>query len=304
MVLLFCPFFLGMKHLYIWSLPEIVSGDEILQHKSVYLNTSFFFIRSAVYLGVWITLSHFLNRWSLERDETGDPSLTDRLQNLSGPGLVLYGTTATFASVDWVMSLEPHWYSTIYGLLFVVGQALTALAFVVPVMKWLADYEPLSEVVSAKHFHDLGNLILTFVMLWAYMAFSQYLIIWSGNLAEEIPWYLRRMEGGWQWIAVFLILFHFALPFLLLLSRAAKRTGRILSRLAIGLLLVRFLDLFWMIMPSFPQTDFFPHWMDIATPIGLGGLWMTVFVRQLKRKSLLSTYETRLEKTVNHMQRA
>ena len=193
----------------------------------------------------------------------------------------------TLASVDWVMSLDPHWYSTIYGLLFLVGQVLAALAFLVALMKWLASYPPLSLVVMPKHFHDLGNLILAFVMLWAYMAFSQYLIIWSGNLAEEIPWYLQRMKGGWQWTALFLILFHFALPFLLLLSRRAKQTGQILYKLAIVIFFMRFVDLFWTVVPSFGEKGFFLDWMQIVAPIGLGGIWMAFFIGQLKKKSLL-----------------
>ena len=287
MVVLFLPFCLGLEHLYVWSRPEIVSGDELLQHKLSYLNTGFFLVRSALYFTVWITLAHFLNKWSRQPEKNGEQLQTDRLQNLSGPGLVLYGGTVTLASVDWVMSLDPHWYSTIYGLLFLVGQVLAALAFLVALMKWLASYPPLSLVVMPKHFHDLGNLILAFVMLWAYMAFSQYLIIWSGNLAEEIPWYLQRMKGGWQWTALFLILFHFALPFLLLLSRRAKQTGQILYKLAIVIFFMRFVDLFWTVVPSFGEKGFFLDWMQIVAPIGLGGIWMAFFIGQLKKKSLL-----------------
>ena len=287
MVVLFLPFYLGLEHLYVWSRPEIVSGDELLQNKLSYLNTGFFLVRSAIYFTIWITLAHFLNKWSRQPEKKGEQLQTDSLQKLSGPGLVLYGGTVTLASIDWVMSLDPHWYSTIYGLLFLVGQVLAALAFLVALMEWLASYPPLSQVVVSQHFHDLGNLILAFVMLWAYMAFSQYLIIWSGNLAEEIPWYLRRMKGGWQWMALFLIVFHFALPFLLLLSRTAKRTGRILCRLAMVIFFMRFVDLFWTVVPSFEEKGLFLDWMHIVAPIGLGGIWMAFFIGQLKKRPLL-----------------
>lgn len=284
MAILFLPFLIGVNYLYIWAHPEMAATDELLQHKQAYLNINFFFIRSIAYFFIWTTLAHFLNKWSLQLKKNGNQLSKNRLQSLSSLGLILYVVTATLAYIDWVMSLDPHWYSTIYGLLFIVGQILAALAFLVVMMKWLANYPPLSQIVKSKHFHDLGNLILAFVMLWAYMAFSQYLIIWSGNLTEEIPWYLQRMQGGWQWTALFLIIFHFALPFLLLLSRTTKKTGKILSRLAIGILFMRLVDLFWTVAPSFSPFIFSLNWMHIVAPIGLGGLWIAFFVKQLEGK--------------------
>ena len=287
MIILFLPLLAGMNYLYVWSRPEIAATDELLQHKQAYLNTNFFFIRSFFYFFIWTTLAHFLNKWSLQLKKNGKQLSENRLQSLSSLGLIFYVVTGTLAYIDWVMSIDPHWYSTIYGLLFIVGQILAALAFLVAMMKWLANYPPLSQIVKSKHFHDLGNLILAFVMLWAYMAFSQYLIIWSGNITEEIPWYLQRMQGGWQWTALFLIIFHFALPFLLLLSRTTKKTGKILSRLAIGILFMRLVDLFWTVAPSFSPFDFSLNWIHIVAPIGLGGLWITFFVKQLKEKLIL-----------------
>jgi hypothetical protein len=227
-----------------------------------------------------------------------------RLEALSGPGLVLYGGTVTFASIDWVMSLEPHWYSTIYGLLFIVGQALTTLAFAIVVLSLLAEQKPLSEVVTATHFHDLGNLLLAFIMLWAYVTVSQYLIIWSGNLAEEVPWYLQRARGGWEWLGLSLIVFHFIIPFVLLLSRNTKRRKHVLARVAGAVLFMRFVDLFWLIAPSFPNEGLCIHWMDVIAPIGIGGVWLAVFCQRLKGRSLLPLHDPSLGGVLEHTQRA
>ena len=212
MTLLFLPIAFGMGHLYSWTRPEVVAGDELLQHKQIYLNTTFFLVRAAVYFLVWNGLSYFLNAWSLEQDRTGDPRLARRMQILSGGGLVAYGITITFASFDWLMSIDPHWFSTIYGVLIIGGQGLSALAFLIAVAVWLSRRPPLDRIVVSSHFHDLGNLMLAFVMLWAYFSFSQYLIIWSGNLPHEIGWYLHRVPTSWRFVGLGLIVFHFARP--------------------------------------------------------------------------------------------
>lgn len=300
MALLILPLlFFGLPSLYIWARPQVVAGDELLQHKSWYLNKGFFLVRTVFYFAVWWTVAHFLNKWSSEQDRTAEPSLSRRLEMLSGPGLVLYALTVTFASVDWVMSLEPHWFSTIFGVLFMVGQVLTTLAFVIGVAMLLANHKPLSDILSPQHFHDLGNLMLAFVMLWAYVSFSQFLIIWSGNLPEEIPWYVRRLKGGWGSVAVVLILFHFALPFLLLLSRNIKRKVRMLGMVAVAMIFMRLVDLFWIVKPAFPKAVLF-HWMDFAAPIGVGGIWIAVFVWQLKGRPLLPLHDPRVAGMFGH----
>src|SRR6185503_13473963 len=188
-----------------------------------YLNVPFFLVRAAVYFAVWLTFAFFLNRWSAEQDATGNPLLMRRFQRFSAAGIVVYSLTITFAVIDWGMSLEPHWFSTIYGMLFIVGQSLAALAFIIPVLALVSEKPPVADYVKLDVFQDLGNLLLAFVMLWAYMTFSQFLIIWAGNLPEEIPWYVRRGSNGWQWVAAFLALFHFAVTFFLLLIRRNKR---------------------------------------------------------------------------------
>ncbi len=207
MALLFLPIAVGAHELYLWARPEAVAADPLLQQKSLYLNLPFFYGRAVFYFAVWIVLGHLLSKWSVEQDRSGAADLTRRLQTLSGPGLVLYGLTVTFAMIDWAMSLEPHWYSTVYGLSFVVSNGLAALALAICVAAALVEQGPLARLAGADHFHDLGNLLLAFVMLWAYLGFSQFMIIWMENLKEEIPWYLHRTSGGWQVIALALVSF-------------------------------------------------------------------------------------------------
>jgi hypothetical protein len=273
LALLFVPVVVGMPHLYPW----------VNRHKGAYLNVPFFLARAVACFVVWGVLAYLLNRWPSER-----------LRKLSGPGLVLFVLTVTFASIDWAMSLEPDWYSTIYSALFIVGQVLSTLAFVLALLGVLASRTSLGEVLSARYLRDLGNLLLTFVVLWAYMAFSQFLIIWSGNLSEEIPWYLRRVKGGWEWVAGFVIVFHFALPFLLLLSREVKRRVTVLAGLAAALLVVRLVCVFWMVEPAFGDTTPRFHWLDWLAPVAIGGLWLGTFAWQLKRKPLLPMHDPNL----------
>lgn len=293
MALLFVPLLFGLRELFLWARPEAVAAQAILRHRQPYLNTPFFSARVVLYFAVWIALATLLSRWSLEQDRTAAPDLTRRLRLLSGPGLVLYGLTVTFAAFDWVMTLGPQWHSTIFGAVFIVGQVLAALCFMVVVARQLSQRGPLAGVMSPQQFHDLGNLILAFVMLWAYMAFSQYLIIWSGNLPDEIPWYVSRMAGGWMWVAMFLITFHFAVPFLLLLSRATKRRAEILIGVASGLLVMRLVDLHFIVTPALHPGGVTLHWMDVLAPVGVGGVWLWAFLGRLRGKPLLPLHDPR-----------
>jgi hypothetical protein len=287
LAVLFLPIAVGARKLYEWADPAAVARDPILQHKSAYLNVPFFLGRAVLYFAAWFALAYFLNRWSLEQDATGDRSVARRLQLLSSGGLVLYGLTVTFASIDWAMSLEPHWFSTMYGVLFIAGQGLSAFAFIILVLVLLSESPPLAGYVGPKHFHDLGKLMLAFVMFWAYVSFSQYLITWAGNLPEEIPWYLRRLQGGWGWIAAALLVFHFILPFLMLLPASANRNPRTLAAVAGLVVLMRLVDVFWLTKPAFAASHFRLHWMDLLAPIGIGGLWLATFLWQLGKRPLL-----------------
>jgi hypothetical protein len=289
---MFLPLVVGLPRLYEWADAAHVAHDPILQHKSLYLNVPFFLFRAAFYFATWLTLAYFLNRWSAEQDSGGD--VEKRLEYISRGGLLLFSLTMTFASVDWAMSLEPHWYSTIYGMLFIGGQVLSAFAFVIPVLVLIADRPPFSDYISADQFHDLGKLLLAFVMVWAYFAFSQFLIIWAGNLPEETPWYVSRLGGGWQWIGGAEIVLHFGLPFLVLLSRDLKRNGRLLSGVAVAVLAMRFVDLFWMIHPAFSPGVFTLHWLDPVTLVGVGGVWLAQLVGQLKARPVLPLRDPQL----------
>src|SRR5947208_2915625 len=285
LTLLFLPIAFGMHRLYGWTDPALVARDEVLQHKHVYLNAPFFVVRSAIYFLVWNALTYFLNAWSLEQDETGDPRVARRMQLLSAGGLVAYGLTITFASFDWLMSLEPHWFSTIYGVLILGGQGLSAMAFLIVVLVWLSRRPPLDRIVAPAHFHDLGNLMLAFVMLWAYFAFSQYLIIWAGNLPEEIAWYLHRLHTGWRFVGLALVVFHFAVPFSLLLSRVVKREPGMLVKVAIAILIARVIDLFWLVAPEFHTEGIAVSWLDVLLPLSLFAVWLGCFVWQLRGRA-------------------
>ena len=301
LTMLFLPIVFGMHHLYEWTHADLVARDEVLRHKQLYLNTTFFLVRAALYFLTWNALSYFLNAWSLEQDRTDDPRVARRMQMLSAGGLVAYGLTITFASFDWLMSLEPHWFSTIYGVLIIGGQGLSAMAFLIAAIVWLGRRPPLQDVVVPAHLHDLGNLLLAFVMLWAYFSFSQYLIIWSGNLPEEIAWYLHRLQTGWRVVGVALVLFHFAVPFCLLLSRAVKRQGRMIVKVAVGILIVRLVDLFWLIAPEFHRTGIAVSWMDVVLPLTLGSIWLGCFVWQLRGRAILPVNDPQFDETLGRL---
>jgi len=295
LALLFLPLLFGLGDLYPWARPEAVAADPLLQHKAPYLNFPFFAGRTALYFAIWIGLALALCGWSAAQDRTADPRLTRSIKRLSGPGLGIYGLTVTFAAVDWVMSLEPTWFSTMYGVMFLVGNGVLALGAMIPAGVLLAGRPPLAAVVTRDRLHDLGNLLLAHVMFWAYIAFSQYLIIWSGNLPEETPWYLHRTTGGWKALALLLIVFHFAVPFLLLLGRTVKRRGGLLLGVSVGLLVMRVADLFWLVTPAFRPQGFTLHWLDVAAPVALGGLWVGAFCVNLKRRALLPLHDPRFE---------
>jgi len=299
MAILFLPIAFGLRGLYLWADPAAVAKDAILQYKAPYLNVTFFLVRAVIYFVIWSALAFLLSKWSLEQ-ERGDRGQSLLMQRLSGGGLVLYAITILFMSVDWIMSLDPHWFSTIYGILFMGGQGLSALAFTIAVVVLLSRTEPLSRVIAPAHLHDLGKLLLAFVMLWAYFSFSQFLIIWSANLPEEIPWYLKRWGGGWQWVGLALIFGHFALPFVLLLSRDLKRNGRTLIGVAVTVVAMRLVDLFWQIGPMHGADHFGLHWMDLAVPVALGGIWVAIFLWQLQSRALLPLGEPYLAEALEH----
>jgi hypothetical protein len=300
LALLFLPVVLGMGSLYTWTHPDHVQADAILQHKAPYLNTPFFLVRALIYFASWILLAWTLTRWSARQDD-GDMGVNMKLQRLSGAGLVIYAMTVTFAGIDWIMSLNPHWYSTLFGFLMMGGQGLAALSFTIIVATFLLKRGAMADLFKPSHFHDLGKLMFAFVMLWAYFNFSQYLLTYSANLVEEIPYFVVRSSNGWQYLALFLVVFHFAVPWLLLLSRDRKRNPYRLVWVAGWILLVRYLDLYMLIAPEFVatgenvhlaaeahQSHLFVHWLDLAAPLAVGGLWLWMFFTQLAQRPLFA----------------
>lgn len=284
---LFIPIVLGMHDLYEWSHPGHVPHDTDMAFKAWYLQPGFFVVRAVGYFAVWMLMGRFMLRYSLEQDATGNPGTVGKLQMFGRGAIVLYVVTMSLAGVDWMMSIEPHWYSTMYGLLVIAGQVLSAFAFAIAILTLLTEHEPVAQVANSERFHDLGKMLLAFVMVYAYFAFSQFLIIWSGNIPEETPWYLKRITGGWQYLAVALPAFHFFLPFFILLSRKLKQNPRRLIIVALLMLFMRLVDLFWMITPAFSPGKFALHWMDVAAVLGVGGVWLATFLWQFQGRPIL-----------------
>jgi hypothetical protein len=296
--ILFLPIVLGMHPLFEWTHADVVASDEILKGKQAYLNVPFFLVRAVIYFVVWNGLAFVLNAWSQKQDETGDPALALRMQRVSAAGLLLYVLTMSFAAFDWVMSRDPHWFSTIYGAIILMGQGLVTLAFQIIVLTYLARRKPMSEALSPVYLGDLAGLMFAFTILWAYMSFSQYILIWSGNLPEEIQWYLDRMQPGWLPMAIALIVFHFGAPFLLLLIRGIKRVPSRVRKVAWLIIFARLLDLFWLVAPETHRHGLVISWMDVVVPLALFALWSGLFVQQLRRRPVLPLNDPQFEEAV------
>ncbi len=300
MAVFFVPVLFGMRHLYVWTHPSVVAADPVIQQKLFYLNTPFFVARTIIYFVLWTGLIVLLNRWSTQQDQTAEPDLVRRMRNLSGPGLVVFGFTVSFAGIDWVMSLEPHFFSTIYGMMFVVTEAVGAMSFVTLVQIYLSGRKPMSEVIKASQIHDFGNLLLVFTLLWAYLSFDQFLIIWAGNLQNEIPWYVSRINPDWAKVALGLVIFHFAIPFLLLIQRFVTHRKQYLKYVAGLLFIMSVIDLYWLLMPAFEKSGPQFHWSDWLAMIGLGGIFVAIFFRQLKSRPLLPLHDPNLVGVLQH----
>ena len=295
LAVLFIPVILGTHHLYIWARPLSEVADKHLREHleditRTYLTPRGFFWRAVFYFAIWNLLSFLLSHWSKQTDHAGAPDNTQRFKAVAGPGLILYAFTISFAAIDWVMSLDPSWISTIFGLIILIGEVLSAMCFAVVVERILFNYKPMSEMLKPDFVHDHGKWMLTFIMVWAYFSFSQWLIIWAGNLPAEITFYLKRLNGGWGWIGLILVLFHFVVPFAILLSRSFKRDIRKLVWLAVWLMLMRFVDLFWIIEPNFSQT-FKLTLANVVVPVAIGGLWLAYFFHNLGALPLLPAYD-------------
>jgi hypothetical protein len=301
LAILFLPIIFGMKYLYAaWLDPERVREEPLSAMQQGYLTAHWFYIRAIIYFVVWIGLMLIFNRWSREQDvNQSDRALRRRFKMLAGPGIILYVFVMTFAAIDWVMSISPHWASTIYGFLFVAGQLISAMSLMIAVVVLLSRTAPMEGLIQKRHIHALGKLLLAFVMLFAYFDFSQLLIIWSGNQPEEITFYRSRLYGEWGVVAVIVLVFHFFVPFFLLLSRDLKRNYRLLPKVAIWMIFIRLVDLFWMTRPEFTARAI-PSWIDFVVPIALIGLWLAFFAFNLQRLPLLPLGDPKLAEAIAH----
>ncbi len=290
------PIFLGMHFLYTWTDPQLVKETKDVANKTGYLNIPFFIGRTVFYFAVWGFWAWRLLRMGDEQERTGDPGqlIAGRMKRFSAPGLVFFMVTTSWAFIDWIMSLEPEWYSTVYPWMFTIGQTLLTFSFVIAVLILCSNTRPFSDVLTFQHFNDLGNLMLCFTMVWTYMSVSQLIIVWHENLPDEIPWYLKRFSNGWGYLGFFISIFHFFVPFFLLLMRFIKRNPRFLFVVCMGIIGIRLCDVFWVVIPAFRQHYMSVTWMDVAAAIALGGIWMAFFVWRLKQRPLLPLHDPRL----------
>ena len=309
--LLFIPLAIGVytRTFYDWT--HLPLTDHVMEQRGVFMTPWAWILRSLIYFSLWGVMVYLLNNWSAMQDKTTTVEesrlLLEKASRFSGPTMVIYCLVVTFAAVDWMLSLDAHWFSTMWGLLFVAGWALSCFCFVVAITAYLSDKAPMDRVIGKRHFHDLGKLILALVMVWAYFNFSQFLIIWSGNLPEETGWLLTRMKNGWGFIGVGLILFHFAFPFLVLLQQDFKRHAKWIATLAIFILAMRLVDMFYLIGPSnrvmpggLEQGAFYVSWLDFVAPVAVGGIWLWWFFGELLKRPIVPAKDPYFEEAIEH----
>jgi hypothetical protein len=291
---------MGSHALYEWTDPAKVQADPVIRDKSAYLNVTWWVIRAVIVFAIWNLYTFVLNRLSAREEATGDPEISRRLMAWSSIGLVIYVFSLTSAGTDWIMSMNVHWFSTIYGLILLGGQGLTVISLAIISTTLLMKEQPLLGVITKKHLHDLGKLLFMFTLFWTYVSFSQLVIIWSGNLPEEITWYVDRMNGGWEYIGAILLFLQWMLPFLILLSQNIKRNPKTIRFMAIWILCVRLADTIWLVEPNFHSQHLFIDWSDLTAPIGLTGLWAAIYLAQLKQRALIPVNAPDLGKALVH----
>jgi MFS family permease len=298
MAFLALPVLLGLHTLYPWTDHDVVAHDHLLEAKSPWLNPTFFYVRTAIYFTIWTVLARWFHKRSTEQDRSGDPRLTGRMETASTAGLILFAFTVTFFAFDFIMSLTPHWYSTIFGVYFFAGCVLGFFALLLVTAFALQSGGRLLQAVSTEHYHDLGKLIFAFTIFWAYIGFSQYMLMWYANLPEETVWYAARQTGSWTGVSVLVLFGHFFLPFLLLMSRHVKRRKALIAAGAVWMLLMQFLDVYWMVMPSKTPDGFTPSLMDLAAFVGVGGCFFAAAVRRLGAHALVAVRDPRLSEAL------
>lgn len=311
MIVFFIPIAFGLHDLFSWSHEDLVATDHLLQLKEPYLNVTFFLIRTGIYFTVWFFLTRTLYRLSLKQDSSPSDSLYTRMRQVSAPGMVLFALTLTFAAFDWLMSLSPHWYSTIFGVYVFVGSLLAALAFMTLLALYLRSNGIMADKITVEHYHDLGKLLFAFMVFWAYIAFSQYFLIWYGNIPEETLWFHQRWEGSWKVVTLMIVFGHFCLPFLALITRAAKRNLKFLGVVAVWMLFIHWVDLYWIIMPNMGvhqaagaavvEPGYHLSWMDLTTMVGIGGIFLWMFWGRFTAQPIAPINDRNLEASFNFM---
>lgn len=299
MAVLAIPLALGFEHLFTWFDPQVVKDDPLLEKKVAYLNPGFFYVRSFVYLIGWAALGWWFRRQSIRQDDGNAVQMTRRLQIASPPAIVWFAVTTTFFAFDWIMSLDPHWYSTIFGVYFFAGSMVSILCLLILLVLLLQRYGLLESIVSEEHLHDLGKLLFGFVVFWAYIAFSQFMLIWYANIPEETLWYAHRLHHGWEYLSFLLAAGHFVLPFFLLISRDAKRNHAVLMTGTVWLLVMHYVDLYWLVMPSYQTEAFRPHWLDLLSLLGLGGVFVAGLFRLMAKPLLIPRRDPRLAESLS-----
>jgi hypothetical protein len=298
MVALFLPLLLGLQDLYSWAAPGAAEHDALLRWKAPYLNVPFFLIRAALYFGIWSFIALLYYRGSRGQDVTGDPQVSARLRRLAGPAIIVLALTQTFASVDWIMSLTPHWYSTIFGVYFFAGSFVGFIALLSVVVVAMRSAGLLDTVISVEHLHDIGKFLFAFTAFWAYIAFSQFFLIWYANLPEETIWFRARIEGSWKMVSVLLMAGHFGAPFLYLMGRAVKRRGATLAIGGAWILAMHFVDLYWQVMPTLHPDGVRPSALDVAALVAIGGCFVAVASWLLRRQALVPLRDPRLAESL------
>lgn len=294
MALFFIPLILGLTDLYQWSDATLVAKDELLQAKAPFLNVGFFLTRAIIYLAVWITLAYLLYRASLKQDAGG----TLNFKTISAPGMLLFAFTLAFASFDWIMSLDTHWFSTIFGVYVFAGVVVGSVAFTTLVALHLKGRQIMDKVIGINHYHDLGKLLFAFTVFWAYIGFSQFFLIWYANVPEETIWFLHRWEGSWKFVSMLLVLGHFAAPFLILMNQEPKRNPAVLKVMGFWYLFIHYIDLHWLIMPNLHHHGFKPSWMDVTTMMAIGGIFVWQYWQRFSAQPLVPLKDPNLQTSI------